>query len=170
MTLTPQFGLVLVLGKGISGKVQFRFSFDPDVVNLAWQTLRSRLLILCSDRLASLDKIADRFVPPPPDYRLVTAFSRRLLANLPHESPLISVHTPSKISCDRKEEEEKLIDSDIISEIELLQALTHEIRTPLTAIIRRALSPLRSLFWSRTGFRTAKVIGCRTTNCAASFS
>ncbi|WP_204106534.1 MULTISPECIES: HAMP domain-containing sensor histidine kinase [Spirulina sp. CCY15215] len=135
LALTPQFGLVLVLGKGVNGKIQFRFSFDPDVVKLAWQTLRSRLMILCSDRLASLDKIADRFVPSPtPDYRLVTAFSRRLLTNLPDNSPLISVQTTANISCDKKEDKEKIIESDLISEVELLQALTHEIRTPLTTI------------------------------------
>ncbi|MGK7924237.1 MAG: sensor histidine kinase [Spirulina sp.] len=134
LTLTSHFGLVAVLGKGISGKLQFRFSFDPEVVNLAWQTLRSRLLLLCSDRLASLDKIADRFVPPPPDYRLVTAFSRHLLANLPDESPLISVQASADVSCEKKEKKEESLDSDSLSEVELLQALTHEIRTPLTTI------------------------------------
>ena len=134
LALTAHFGLVIVLGKGISGKLQFRFSFDPEVVNIAWQTLRSRLLLLCSDRLASLDKIADRFSPPPPDYRLVTAFSRHLLANLPDESPLISVQATAEVSCDRQEEEEQPLDASSVSEVELLQALTHEIRTPLTTI------------------------------------
>lgn len=133
LALTNHFGLVLVLGKGVSGKLQFRFSFDPEVVSLAWQTLRSRLLLLCSDRLSSLDKIAARFVPPSPDYRLVTAFGRYLLANLPNESPLISVQATAEVSCENKEEE-KSLDADSISEVELLQALTHEIRTPLTTI------------------------------------
>ncbi|MEM9539813.1 MAG: HAMP domain-containing sensor histidine kinase [Cyanobacteria bacterium P01_E01_bin.42] len=133
LALTAHFGLVLVLGKGISGELKFRFSFDPEIVNLAWQTLRSRLLLLCSDRIPPLDKIADRFVPPSPDYRLVTAFSRHLLANLPHESPLISVQATADVSC-QKQETEKSLDEDSISEVELLQALTHEIRTPLTTI------------------------------------
>ncbi|MBP0019245.1 MAG: HAMP domain-containing histidine kinase [Cyanobacteria bacterium SBLK] len=133
LALTAHFGLVLVLGKGASEQLQFRFSFDPEVVSLAWQTLRSRLLLLCSDRLSSLDKIADRFTPPSPDYRLVTAFGRYLLANLPNESPLISVQATAEVSCQNKEEE-KSLDTDSLSEVELLQALTHEIRTPLTTI------------------------------------
>ena len=43
LVLTAQFSLVMVLGADINGVPAFMFSFEPEVVEQAWRTLRSRV-------------------------------------------------------------------------------------------------------------------------------
>ncbi|MDB9313558.1 HAMP domain-containing sensor histidine kinase [Spirulina sp. CS-785/01] len=130
LVLTPEFGLLLVLGKDSQGQAKFYYSFDPETVQLAWVNLRSRLLVVSPHHLPQLDPLIQQFTPPTPDYRLVTAFSQQLLNHLPdlttptiHRDPIptFTALTPNPSPSDS-------------GEMELLQALTHEIRTPLTTI------------------------------------
>lgn len=133
LVLTAHFGLLMVLGKDEQGINEFEFSFDPEVIQQGWLALRSRLLLSKHPHLAHLEALNRHFTPPVPDYRLVMEFSRQLLKNLPD----LSTPEPQK---NRPINEPKQKDSitfnhDCLSpDIELLQALTHEIRTPLTTI------------------------------------
>lgn len=140
LVLTPSFGLIMVLGKDAEGSAKFFFSFAPPTIREIWTTLRSRLMINKYHYLEQLDSLIEHFSPPNPDYRLVARFSRQLLEQMPesiHVSPqkARSVETVSAAS-----ELEKLKSALLAKgktsqvEMELLQALTHEVRTPLTTI------------------------------------
>ena len=129
VVLTPSFSVVLAFGEGITNAPAFRFSFDPDVVWQAWRSLRSRLLLTQPQSVSRLDLLVDRFPPIAPDYRLVTRFSHLLLTCLtdpieweaaptPPASP--AQNTPNPLECG--------------ADVELLQAIAHEVRTPLATI------------------------------------
>jgi signal transduction histidine kinase len=125
LILTHQFSLVVVLGEE-NGNPRCQFSFDPDDLDLAWKSLRGRMMLTAPHHLSYLDELANRFSPIEPNYRWVMAFSQYLLEHQPvailaasnRFSQTATVEVPAKIAAD----------------VELLQALTHEIRTPLTTI------------------------------------
>ncbi|MGF1539590.1 MAG: sensor histidine kinase [Pleurocapsa sp.] len=137
LVLTASFALLIVLGEDVNGIPKFQFSFQPETIETAWATLRSRLALTKYSRIEQLDSLIEQFVPPVPDYRLVTTFSRHILQYLPDLNSLTLEKTRQietiPIPCD-------LISSvnaattNGHSEMELLQALTHEVRTPLTTI------------------------------------
>jgi signal transduction histidine kinase len=132
LVLTAQFGLVMSLSSNEAP--HFQFSFDPADVNLAWQSLRARVMLTATHQLAALDAIVDRFPPVAPDYQLVMRFSQILLQQLPTITATApSVSTPVKVQPETKS----------TADLELLQALTHEIRTPLTTIRTLTRSLLR---------------------------
>lgn len=145
LIFTANFALILVLGKDVEGVPAFNFSFDPEVIEQVWATLRSRLVITNYNQLAQLDDLVQQFAPPIPDYRLVGQFTQQLLKHLPDLTTLaidktrqvetISSHHSSLPSPERTKSSLSL-NSQVSSqlEMELLQALTHEIRTPLTTI------------------------------------
>ena len=148
LVFTDHFSLIMVLGENTQGHQVFQFSFAPETVKHAWQTLRTRLVLTSPHHLEYLDTLVREFAPPEPDYRIVTQFSRELLQYLPeeptvqvnyqeipHHSKQVATSTSNiKKQCLFKPsmEEEKL--NEASPEIELLRALTHEIRTPLTTI------------------------------------
>lgn len=142
LVLTANFGLVMVLGRDQEDRAKFHFSFDPQTIGEVWATLRSRLVISNYYHLEQLDNLVEQFAPQNPDYRLVTSFSRYLLQNLPDltsmaVSPTRQVETVSANSeADRAEFKPGFTSKRATShlEMELLQALTHEVRTPLTTI------------------------------------
>lgn len=138
LVLTANFGLIVVLGRDTQGDTKFHFSFNPTTINEAWTTLRSRLVIANYRHLELLDSLAEQFAPPTPDYRLVSSFSRQLLQQLPE---LESLTSPSRQVETVATPESTTLRSAFATkgtashpEMELLQALTHEIRTPLTTI------------------------------------
>lgn len=61
----------------------FMFSFTPEVVWQCWRSLRSRLGMTAPHVVAQLDTLVQQFAPVTPDYRLVSDFSRLMLANIP---------------------------------------------------------------------------------------
>ena len=140
LILTANFGSILVLGEDTSGMPKFHFSFDPQTLAKIWATLRSRLVIANYHHLEHLDSLVENFAPPEPSYRLVTSFSRNLIANIsnsiaPEASKTRQVETvlaTSETEQFQSEFNDKGHTSQI--EMELLQALTHEVRTPLTTI------------------------------------
>jgi signal transduction histidine kinase len=126
LVLTSQFSLVIVLGEE-NGVPRCQFSFDPDDLDLAWKSLRGRMMLTAPHHLAYVDELAARFSPIAPDYRWVMAFSQHLLQHqpvisLPVEQPAPATAAPPEVP------------AKIAADVELLQALTHEIRTPLTTI------------------------------------
>lgn len=148
LVFTANFSLLMLLGEDYRGLPSFEFSFAPEDTQQAWKTLRSRLQLTNPHHLQRLDRLVEQFTPPTPDYRLVTHFSRQLLKHLPDLHPL-EVRKPRFVETIGEENSQlgqtsnpsppsplEFTDASVhhSSDIELLQALTHEIRTPLTTI------------------------------------
>lgn len=140
LILTASFGLVMLVGQDTQGEAKFHFSFDPITIGEVWATLRSRLVIANYRHLKHLDSLVEQFAPPSPDYHLVTNFSRQLIQNLPSLTTL-AVSKTRQIETVPGTSESNKFQSTFPStratshvEMELLQALTHEVRTPLTTI------------------------------------
>lgn len=148
LVLTRSFSLAIVLGEIEPGKAAFQFSFDPDVVQRAWQVLRSRIFLFNPHRLGQLDELVQKFFFVTPNYRTVTQFSRLLLQHLPTPDALsvpalltsAATHHPVPESAPpqaaahahRKFPTEGVSNTDL--DVELLQAIAHEVRTPLATI------------------------------------
>ncbi|NEQ26654.1 MAG: HAMP domain-containing histidine kinase, partial [Microcoleus sp. SIO2G3] len=114
-------------GEGVTNAPAFRFSFDPEVVWQAWRSLRSRLLLTQPQSVSHLDGLIDQFPPIAPDYRLVTRFSHLLLACLPDSTEWESTTPPPQPAAAAESLESQ-------ADVELLQAIAHEVRTPLATI------------------------------------
>lgn len=110
LVLAPSFCLAMSLDP--TG--QFRFSFAPATVRRALQSLGRRLPDGEGGRFATIASPWENYCWPDPSYQLVTQFSQQLLVTLSA----------------RQSEGTAVPDADAT----LLQALTHEVRTPLTAI------------------------------------
>jgi signal transduction histidine kinase len=122
LVLTTQFSLLVVLGEE-DGQPRCQFSFDPDDLDLAWKSLRGRMMLTSPHHLSYLDELAAQFSPIEPDYRSVMAFSQYLLQHQPVITPSPAPQTTQPVA-----------EVKMAADVELLQALTHEIRTPLTTI------------------------------------
>lgn len=162
LVFTRTFSLVMVLGEGLTGTPAFVFSFDPEDIQKAWIALRLRMLLSSPHQLSKLESLIEQFTPKPPDYRLVTSFGRSLLQNLPEPPeaekiqtiPITSRDSVTQAKPAQSQEDdfqtnrrwERLVKNEERSvskipnprettpDVELLKALTHEIRTPLTTI------------------------------------
>ena len=120
LVFTREFSLLMVLTFTREGESHFDFSFDPEVTQQAWLSLKPRLNQHSPEQLASIEQQRQQFPLCAPDYGLVSDFTRQLLDNLPtkddrYRDTGTSNNSPSQ-------------------DLELLQALTHEVRTPLTTI------------------------------------
>ncbi len=120
LLMTAQFGLLLLLGKNEQGLAQFYWSFDPEILRPAWLSLQARLKYGLSPDLPLLQKTITAFDFPQPDFRLVTYFGQLMLDYQPNPYNL----PPSQ----------EQASAEPSPDVELLQALTHEVRTPLTSI------------------------------------
>ncbi|MEM9264840.1 MAG: HAMP domain-containing sensor histidine kinase [Cyanobacteria bacterium P01_F01_bin.13] len=130
LLLTQRFSVVLVLGRDADDELRFQFSFTPAVINQVWQLLRSRVFITTRKQLDFLDPLVKTFTPTEPDYRIVSQFSRWMLSSLPapKANPAIErIITPSGETHITSSEPHGL-------DTELIKAMAHEIRTPLTTI------------------------------------
>jgi signal transduction histidine kinase len=140
LALTPHFGLLMVLGTDEKGLPAFHFSFAPETVRQAWSVLRSRLLLSKHEKLEQFELNFEQFQPLSPDFRLVSEFSRLLLKHLPTLPNLETKKTRFVETVGEGKTkmfpfaERNAIERAHSGDIELLQALTHEIRTPLTTI------------------------------------
>lgn len=110
LLLSPEVNLLLVY----RGERGLHFSFAPEEIRAFWQQLRQQLPLTdlhpIDQWLASVEMV-------PPSYRLVSQFGQWLLDySQPPATPLTVTATP------------------ITADISLLQALSHEVRTPLTTI------------------------------------
>jgi len=179
LLLTPQFSLVLVLGWEHTERLQFQFSFAPEVVEAAWKALRSRVVLTAPHYLSKWDKLWDQFPPMSPDYQWVMQFSRLLLGYLSNPPSLVkdnrtlnSIHQtpevihpfsptdqvtnigdsqPFAVSMDGNHNLAASLShipkDDQPVDVELLQAIAHEVRTPLATIrtLTRLLLKRRTL-------------------------
>ena len=162
LVFTPSFSLVMVFGEDHTGVPSFQFSFDPEDIQHTWLALRMRLLITSPHQLSQLESIIEQFAPQPPDYRIVMDFGRKLLQNLPEPPDTEKFQTISATAIDSTAQPEpsqsqgnafpegrrweRLVKNEergvtklsnpleTTTDVELLKALTHEIRTPLTTI------------------------------------
>ncbi|MBD1842191.1 HAMP domain-containing histidine kinase [Cyanobacteria bacterium FACHB-63] len=130
LALTREFSLLMVQGENGSGDPAFQFSFDPDVIDRAWQTLRLRVVLMNPGHLPKLDRLYKAFPPVEPSYKLVTQFTHALLCYLPDpiaESEKRTIRAPRPMQAQT---------ADVLAgaDVELLQAISHEVRTPLTTI------------------------------------
>jgi hypothetical protein len=118
LVLTEHFGLLMLVGEDTQGQPQFHFSFNPEKLLAALSRLQARL------PLSGLPAWLTDWQAPVPDYQLVTDFSHYLLRYL---AP-IHLAPPPPIPAPQGPPSAPSVD------VELIQALTHEIRTPLTSI------------------------------------
>lgn len=139
LVLTANFGLVMVLGEDLEGNAKFHFSFNPLTLSEVWATLRSRLVISNYRHLEQLDSQVEQFAPPNPHYSLVTKFSRQLLQHM-SDFDTLALHSrqvesiPATSVSGNLQSAFSSTRANSHLEMELLQALTHEVRTPLTTI------------------------------------
>ena len=169
VVLTADFSLVLVLGQHPAGYPAFQFSFEPQVVEQVWRSLRSRLVLTSAHALQRADDVVAQFAAVPPDYRLVMQFTRLMLAHvskppvperLQTSASLSHADGAVKANSDRdrassngdqasvpvpQTPKDFSVDGDhaavedggreqLSLDAELLRAMAHEIRTPLTTI------------------------------------
>ncbi len=151
--LTPRFSLVVVLGEGWKGEPVLLFSFLPEAIERTWEILRPRVLMLSAQHLATLDQIVQNLAPIAPDYHTVMQFSRWLLEYLPEpreENRPLRVEVPQRETgavttptptTDVDPEPVPVTAKSL--DVELLQAIAHEVRTPLTTIRTLTRSLLR---------------------------
>ncbi|MBT9312098.1 sensor histidine kinase [Leptothoe kymatousa] len=129
LLLTPRFSIVLVLGRDAEDELRFQFSFTPAVINQVWQLLRARILLTNPRQLDFIDPLVEMFAPTEPNYRIVSQFSRWMLSSLPTPKPnpvVERIVAPSQ-EANGNNDAHGL-------DTELLKAMAHEIRTPLTTI------------------------------------
>jgi hypothetical protein len=163
LVASPALSLVMVLGEPTGESPCFQYSFDPATLLALWQQIRQHI---AEPAIASLDYLDERFSQGinPPDYRVITRFTQVMMAQLPHRqsttlqanderghlrftqwsaptprpgqaSELPSVLPAMSVSEPRTETFDQ--------QVELLQAMAHEIRTPLTTIRTLTRSLLR---------------------------
>lgn len=148
LVLTPDFSLIAVLGEDEGQQFRFQFSFVPETVEAVWRWVRSRIQIIQPTRLEELDPLVAKFAPIEPDYRLVSRFSQQMWASLPLLAPPPTLSIPGStaspnpgaaVDCSPAANTATAANSDA----ELLQAMAHEIRTPLSTIRTFTRSLLR---------------------------
>lgn len=152
LVLTQQFSFVATLGRTVSGRSSFQFSFAPEAVERAWHLLRFRVILSRSEaELQELEAQFQLFTLVEPPYQIVMEFSQRLLKTLansaaspppPASSGLkwsptavtwTAPSTPPAATAAGQGSQAALGTAPDF-DVQLLQAIAHEVRTPLTTI------------------------------------
>ncbi len=160
LIFTSKFQLVLILAEDDNGDKAFSFSFEPEVVQQAWKVLGARVMLVNPDEFAHLTELVQKYSAIPsnttdsqgaiaiaPDFRIIMQFSQLLLAELPEEEDKfvkgqeekerdeVFHNSLSPTSCQEKQSLNPTVPcSSHRSDVELLQAFAHEVRTPLATI------------------------------------
>ena len=144
LIFTEKFSLVLVLTEEDKNKGSFLFSFEPEVVKQAWRVLASRVMLTNPDYFLQLDALVQEYCPVDPDYRIVMQFSQLLLAEYPEPEDKGARFSSKAMGEQQTRFEEVDYSADYSnktstkqssrSDVELLNAFAHEVRTPLTTI------------------------------------
>jgi hypothetical protein len=129
LVFTDKFRLVLVLAEHQNGKKEFLFSFEPEVVEKAWQSLGARVVLTNPELFADLDIKVQNYPLISPNYQTIIQFSQLLLQELTITENNPVTHTSSY--CHQNPPQPK---PSSRPDVELLQAFAHEVRTPLTTI------------------------------------
>jgi predicted nuclease of restriction endonuclease-like (RecB) superfamily len=135
LVLTDKFACVIVKTENEVQENKFYFSFTPEVIKKVWYLLKVRLIMSHDNNHDYIQKLVNQFFPDIPSYQIVSKFTRNLLTALkqqelshPHSKSINKTEVKSKTISLKK------VPANSDPELELLQALTHEIRTPLTTI------------------------------------
>jgi len=136
LVFTHKFRLVLVLAEDKYGKKEFLFSFASDVVQQAWRALGARIVLTDSELFGNLDLLVADYHPIAPDYKIIVSFSHLLLQELaePETDKVISTASIPTSSTQSVTPVSPTTKTSARSDVELLQAFAHEVRTPLTTI------------------------------------
>ena len=164
LVITPALSVGLVLGQPTGASLCLQYSFDPQVLLALWQEIRSHVSNTVTHNVEQLDKRINHEIATP-DFRVITRFTQIMLANLPHRiNEAFSAiedrgnlylthwaaredrqegngHIPVRTVATAAVEEPATTASG--ADTELLQAMAHEIRTPLTTIRTLTRSLLR---------------------------
>lgn len=157
LILTPKFSFVAAVGNNLAGQPACQFSFAPEAVLRVWEMLRLRILLARSAQdLERLEALVQQVAPREPPYQLVMQFSQLLLQAIgaprgAATSPLPSAPlatpawkaeplatTVAAQPCRQRPDVE--FPASLVGavehrfDVELLQAIAHEVRTPLTTI------------------------------------
>lgn len=166
LVMTPHYSLSLLLGSDGAGLPEFRFCFEPEVNQEILAMLRSRVSQARLPLLSQFDSLTQQFPWIEPDYRLVSRFSQLLMRQIQQQrhSQLISApsawagagavnsssHTRVKPAVYIESAgvgdgptQESTTSNSLAADAELLKAMAHEIRTPLTTIRTFTRSLLR---------------------------
>jgi signal transduction histidine kinase len=159
LVLTPQFSLILLLSQDEQHEPCFAYSFVPEVIDRVWQLLRLRVVMMRPQQLEQLDQAIAQFPAVAPDYKLVTQFSQMLLNSIA-DVPVavarpLSAQSPQDLAAAVAAVAQRQAADAVAAamadaalphaalpnepaapslDVELLQAIAHEIRTPLTTI------------------------------------
>ncbi|MFN7661313.1 MAG: sensor histidine kinase, partial [Dolichospermum sp.] len=92
LVFTDEFRLVLVLSELENGEKEFLFSFAPEIVQQAWQSLGSRVVLTNPELFADLDTKVQNYPLVAPDYQTIMQFSKLLLQELtiPESNPQVT--------------------------------------------------------------------------------
>lgn len=152
LVVTPAFSIGFVLGQPTGGALCLQYSFDPQTLLALWGQISKQLSESARSALAALDKRITKTISAP-DYRVITQFTQAMLASLPHRtSDLTHASSNGKVQHDddvHSPQSESLLSVEhtevnaLQKDAELLQAMAHEIRTPLTTIRTLTRSLLR---------------------------
>ncbi|MGB3560255.1 MAG: HAMP domain-containing sensor histidine kinase, partial [Geitlerinemataceae cyanobacterium] len=151
VVLTSEFSLAMVRGLDSNGMPAFQFSFDPQAIATIWASLRSRVLLAQASQLESLEALVCQFTPISPHYKIVMQFSQLLLRSLPEGVPPQTMRPLPGQNTARQSRRQNASESPVPTpmsqkrdlcdgedstppDVELLQALAHEVRTPLSTI------------------------------------
>ncbi|AFZ03518.1 sensor histidine kinase [Calothrix sp. PCC 6303] len=158
LVFTHHFQLVLVLAEDDNGEKTFTFSFEPEIVKQTWQVLAARVMMVNPDWFAQLADQVNVYAEIQPNYRILMYFSQLLLAELPEveelkevrgqkeqtelnnvkfNSTVMSVDTEKAVTANCQGTTHNSVEAGMSSrsDVELLQAFAHEVRTPLATIL-----------------------------------
>ncbi|NEQ45547.1 MAG: HAMP domain-containing histidine kinase [Leptolyngbya sp. SIOISBB] len=167
LVVSPALTMAMVLGQPTGGSPCFQYSFDPATLLVLWEQVR---LHIAETATTSLDRLEQHFSQAigAPDYRVVTRFTQLMTAHLPHRqntalqaneergnlrftncSEQIMGTSPNRSSSASQSPflasitTPEAVHESADQQTELLQAMAHEIRTPLTTIRTLTRSLLR---------------------------
>ncbi|MDX2271996.1 MAG: HAMP domain-containing sensor histidine kinase [Cyanobacteriota bacterium] len=151
LLISPVFCVIVAEGSHPhTGQPGIMLSFEPEVLQRAWQGLQARLRQVRPDRLSIWEDLLNHFPLQPPHPRVMARFSSLLLLPLGSRDPSLMAQLPAALPTelvttenppDHKTDGSSPAtpthpseDVAPLSEAELLRALIHEIKTPLATI------------------------------------
>ncbi|HEU4326504.1 MAG TPA: ATP-binding protein [Roseiflexaceae bacterium] len=131
LALSPRFAAVLCgrdLQTSATSEAERTFdtlwSFEPPIIARTLELLRDVVARERPDRLAGLEDAIGRFPPPPPDPRLVTIFTTRLISNLTRQHQA-RLHLERALASE----------SRLRALGQVLSGVAHELNNPLQSIL-----------------------------------
>ena len=138
LIFTSEFSLVIVLGMNELGEKSLLFSFDPEDTHSCWSALKPRILFASPHQLKSLENLVHKYPAPSPSYKLVMEFTQQIMGLIPNSHPASIAIPPQESVIPKVDYKTAYIELESSykkqQDVELLQALTHEVRTPLATI------------------------------------